>query len=175
MRSRGLGAVVVASLMVGSLTGCSGVESGASAKSQLLTAVDGSVQKFDHGGGSETTSVDRHQYALIFDPHAPQGRQVVTADLSDPASPAFGATSSIAIRSMTALISKTPSSQVKRSQDSYVIDSGSVHMQIVTVDQLVSEIVLSAGAGGSDAQQDILVTYGITPAARRIFNRVATP
>lgn len=179
--SRRVVGLAVSVLMVASaaLSGCSSTDttrlSGDAARTELSSVVDKSIQRFDDRGGSETTSQGDHQYALIYDPSAPAGEQVVTADLADSASPAFGDVSAIAIHSMKTLLgsSEFANATVARSGETFTISSDAFEVDIRLMAGLIAQMNLSAGSAGSSASQLILVTYGITPEAQKIFDSVA--
>jgi hypothetical protein len=165
----GAASVVIAALLV-LVAGCAPVDAEMSARARLSTIVTASIVAFDDAGGSETTSAGDAQYALIYDPSVPTGRQVVTADLADAASPAFGEVSAIAIHSMAALIDSDEfrAATVEERDGTFSVSGSGFSAEFQTRSGLVKQLVLNASA--SDVSQIVLFTYGITPEARKIFD-----
>jgi hypothetical protein len=151
----------------------SGCTAGAtpSAREALSATVTASISAFDKAGGSETTLAADGQYALIFDPSAPTGHQVVTADLADSTSPAFGDVSAIAIHSMKTLVDSEEfqAATVDEADGTYTVTGTGFGAEIHTQDGLITQVKLDAGSEDS-ASQVVLITYGITPEAKKIFD-----
>jgi len=167
--------IAAAALVLGlGLSGCAATSVEEAARTELSNVVDQSIQRFDEDGGSETTSAGDGQYALIYDPSAPGGRQVVTADLADSTSPAFGDVSTIAIHSMRTLLdsSEFAAAKVEAADGTFTAAGDSFRLEVRTRDGLVTQLNLDAGTGETSASQAILMTYGMTPEARKIFDSV---
>ena len=132
--------------------------------------IDASIEAFDSGGGSETTSIGEGQYALIFDPTASEGKQVVTVDLADATSPAFGSTSAIAVHSLRSLVSSPEFAtfRVSHSDDDFTAEGDGFRLDLSTQNGLIIGFVLTGGSPPS-AVQSVLMTYGISPEARTLF------
>ena len=158
----------LAAMVVVSLGSCAGT---ADARSALSTIVDASIQKFDDAGGSETTSTSTGQYALIFEPAAAEGHQVVTLDLADPTSAAFGDTSAIAINSVRTLIDSELFAQaaLTRDGDIFTAVGDGFSVEVGIKEGMVSRLTLAAGGDGG-ASQVVLITYGISPEALTLFD-----
>lgn len=154
----------------GVVTACSAVSLDNDARAELSLVIDASIERFDVGGGSETSSDGRGQYALIFDPAAPDGKEIVTVDLADATSPTFGADSSIAIRSLRDLFDSPEfaDSVVNRAGNDFTAKGDVFSLEVSTRDGLINGFVLKAGSPPS-AVQTVLVSYGISPEARTLF------
>jgi hypothetical protein len=156
---------------VGLMSGCSAAFAPAP-RDALSTIVDASIAAFDKTGGSETTSDGNSQHALIYEPAAQAGKQIVTVDLADVNSPAFGAASSIAIHSMRTLIdsAEVKAVEIKRAGDTFTAQGAGFDMKVTTHDGLATRIDLSAGTDAGAPSQSILMSYGITPEAQKLFD-----
>lgn len=157
----------LAAMVVVSLGSCAGI---IDERANLSAVVDASIQKFDEVGGSETTSTSSGQYALIFDPTAVHGHQVVTVDLADSTSAVFTDTSAIAIASVRTLIDSEPFAEaaLTHDRDSFTAVGDGFSVEVGIKEGLVSRLTLAAGGDGG-ASQVLLITYGITPEARALL------
>ena len=146
--------------------------SGEAAKSALSTVIEKSIQEFEKQGGSETISVESGQFALIYDPKAPEGKRVVTADISDKNSPSFAQESSIMLRAMPELIASKELSDAtfQLSKGIFTITNDVITITINTRDDLVITTTLEAGSNGATNKQVIMTTYGISKEARAIYD-----
>ena len=158
------------------LTGCSATEnknlSGAAAKAALVTVIEKSIATFDKDGGSETVQADGGQYALIYIPSAPLGKRVVTADLSQKDSPAFGTEANIALKSLTQLATSKDLADAKYelANDTFSITTETISITIRSRDDLVITTTLEASASGSSTKQVIMTTYGISKEAQALYD-----
>jgi len=160
---------VLAVALVVALSGCApGAE-----RDQLASVVAVSISQFDAAGGSETTFAGDSQHALIYDPTSPPGEQVVTADLTDAASPAFADPSAITIHSIETLIDSPEfeAAVITRTRSTFTASSDAFGVTIDTRDGVITQVEFSGG-GETTPSQVVVVTYGITPEARKIFESV---
>lgn len=158
------------------LTACSPTDhinaSGEAAKYALTKVLDKSITEFEAQGGSETISVDSGQYALIYDPQAPEGKRVVTADVTDKNSPAFAQEKSIMLKAMPALFASAALEKAtyNLSQGVFTIKADAISITINTRDDLVLTTTLIAEGAGSAGKQVIMTTYGISKEAQAIYD-----
>lgn len=161
-------------LLVVVLSGCSAPDSGEltgqAARDQLTIILAASIDAFDSAGGSETTLAGDQQRAVIYDPAAPAGRQVVTVDLSDAGSPAFAEETALSLPSVEDMTATAEfrAADARLEGDTFHIEGDAYGLDVRVKDDRVAQIDLTA-AGGS-AAQSILVTYGIGAEARRLFD-----
>jgi hypothetical protein len=171
--NKGFGLIVGFALAISvSLSGCSAGEPAKSSSSELSTMVDTSIARFDAAGGSETTSDGKNQNALVYDPSTSPGKQVVMVDLANANSPKFGATSAITIRSMRALLDSSAfqAAQVKQVDNTFTAAGKDFTVTVNAREGIITQIRLSAGSGDNAPTQLTLMTYGLTPEAKKLFD-----
>lgn len=181
MSKRFIGVTLVAVLISAVLSACSITDnrnmSGNAAKEAATAVVENSIKKFNDEGGTETLSVGSNEFVLIYDPAAPEGKQVVTANLANKSNPVFGDTSAISINSLNELLNSDvlANAEFKLSDNIFVITGNEFRIELHTKDDLLMTSVISGKATGSTLPQIVVSSYGISDEARKLFDSASEP
>lgn len=175
MSKRFIGATLVALLITAVLSACSITDnknlSGNAARNAATAVVENSVKKFDTEGGTETLSVADKEFVLIFDPSAPEGKQVVTSNLADKTTPTFDDAKSISIIALQKLLSSETfaDAEFKLSDNIFKITGNNFTIELHTKDDLVITSVISGQATGINVPQIVVSSYGLSAEAKKLF------
>ena len=181
MSKRFIGVALVSILLTAVLSACSITDnrnmSGNAARDAATAVVDNSIKKFTEEGGTETLSVGSNEFVLIYDPSAPEGKQVVTANLANKSEPVFGEKSAISITSLKKLLSSDvlKDAEFKLSDNIFTITGKEFRIELHTKDDLLMTSVLSGKATGSTLPQIVVSSYGISEEARKLFDSAPEP
>jgi hypothetical protein len=181
MSKRFIGATMVALLITAVLSACSITDnknlSGNAAKNAAIAVVENSVKTFEKEGGTETLSVANKEFVLIYDPAAPEGKQVVTADLADKTTPTFDDPKSISIRALQKLLaSKTfEEAEFTLSDNIFKITGDNFTIELHTKNDLVMTSVIAGQATGVNVPQIVVSAYGLSDEAKKLFNSAVEP
>lgn len=168
--------LIISVFVASSLAACSATDnlnsSGAAAKSALNTVLDKSIATFEADGGSETIQVEGAQYALIYVPSAPEGKRVVTADISDKNSPAYGQESSIALNTFPEMVASPAfeNATFNLSSNTFTITGEEFQVTMRVRDDLIITTTLESKTAGASAKQVIMTTYGLSDEAMAIYD-----
>lgn len=181
MSKRFIGVTLVAVLISAVLSACSITDnrnmSGNAAKEAATAVVENSIKKFKDEGGTETLSVGSNEFVLIYDPAAPEGKQVVTANLANKSNPVYGEKSAISINSLNELLNSDvlANAEFKLSDNIFVITGNEFRIELHTKDDLLMTSVISGKATGSTLPQIVVSSYGISDEARKLFDSASEP
>ena len=164
---------LVASLTV---TACSATDnrnlSGQAAQEALNTVVKNSVKKMTTEGGAETLAVGQTTYAIIYDPTAPEGKQVVTANLTDESPATFDSLETVSLLALERLLT-TPlleDAEVTLTKNIFTIQGKDFLVEIFVTDDLVYKSNIWSSTSGSQDPQIVVIKYGISDESRTLFN-----
>lgn len=182
MLKRITGSALVVFLLAAVLTACSATDnkniSGQAAIDALIAVVDKSVTKYDAAGGTETLSTGKTQYAVIYDPAAPEGQQVVSANLTDNSVPAFVDIHTVSMDAMPGFISTLDPKtfDVSLTKNVFTIQGPSMLVEIFVTDDLIYKSHIWSTAAKTKDPQILVTEYGISDASRKLFDSaVAAP
>lgn len=181
MSKRFIGATLVALLVTAVLSACSITDhknlSGNAAKDAAIAVVANSVKKFATEGGTETLSVASKEFVLIYDPSAPEGKQVVTSNLADKTTPTFDDAKAISIYALQKLLKSETlaDAEYKLSDNIFKITGKNFTIELHTKDDLVVTSVISGQATGINVPQIVVSTYGISKEAQKLFDSAVEP
>jgi len=166
----GLAAAV---LVVMSLAGCSplGTASGADALAHLSTAVDASVSKFNSEGGTETVTYGEYHNLLIFDPSAPDGERVATANLVDDSIPLFTSEEAISIHALASILQNplVGGAEFSEKGNRFRVVGDKFVIEIIVENGLVTQSAVIGAAFGTDVPQSVVTTYGLSGDVKKLF------
>lgn len=174
-------ALVVALFATSGLAACSATDdknlSGQAAQDALHTVVANSVKKFDQAGGSETIAIGNVQYVVIYDPAAPEGKQVVSANLTDKSAPTFEDPKAVSLHALSSVIDTDPvkKAEVSLTKNVFTIQGTDFLIEIFVTDDLVYKSNVWSTASKSQNAQVVVTTYGIDAAARKLFDAAVEP
>lgn len=169
---------LVASLF---LTACSATDnknlSGQAAQDALITVVKNSVEKMATEGGVETLAVGSTQYSIIFDPNAPENKQVVTANLTDKSPATFDALETVSIFALERLLNTDllRDAEVTLSKNVFTVQGKDFLIEIFVTDELVYKSNIWSNTSGSQEPQIVVITYGISAESRALFETAVEP
>lgn len=169
-------ALVVAVFASSSLAACSATDnknlSGQAAQDALSSVVKHSVEKMTTQGGSETLAVGQTQYAIIYDPAAPENKQVVTANLTDKTPATFDTLETVSLLALERLISTqlVKDAEVTLSKNVFTIQGDNFLFEVFVNEDVVYKSNIWSSASGSQDPQVVVVTYGISAEARTLFD-----
>lgn len=181
MSKRFIGATMVALLITAVLSACSITDnknlSGNAAKNAAIAVVENSVKKFEKEGGTETLSVADKEFVLIYDPAAPEGKQVVTSNLADKSTPTFDDAKSISIIALQQLLASDSlaDAEYKLSDNRFKITGTDFTIELHTKDDLVMTSVISGKATGINVPQIVVSSYGLSEEAQKLFDSASEP
>ncbi len=176
MLKRLLVALVLAVFAGTSITACSATDnknlSGQGAQDALATVVSNSVKEFDKAGGSETLVVGKTQYVVIYDPSAPEGEQVVSANLTDNSAPTLEDPSAISIHALSELVgsSKVKEAEVSLTKNVFTIQGSDFLVELFVTDDLIYKSNIWSTAAGTQDPQVVVTTYGLDKATKELFD-----
>lgn len=150
---------------------------GGAAEEALATVVNNSVEKFNSEGGTETLTIGATEYILIYDPTAPEGKRLVTANLADETVPTFDDEASISIRALQLLIESNTltDADVTLSDNIFTIEGEDFSIEIRTANDLVKTSIISGEKTGSTVPQIVVSTYGLSEEALKLFATAVEP
>lgn len=164
------------------LTACStesGPLNGDAAYEAMRVDVKNSVAKMTTEGGSETLAVGKTQYAIIYDPTAPDGKQVVTANLTDESPATFETTETVSLLALERLIytGLVTKADVTFDKGVYSVQGSDFLFEIFVADGLVYKSNIWSSTSGSQEPQVVVITYGISTDSQKLFDSAidATP
>jgi hypothetical protein len=173
MRFRFGSSLAAAVLVVMSLAACSplGTASGADALAHLSTAVDSSVSKFDSEGGTETVTYGDYHNVLIYDPSAPAGERVATANLVDDSVPLFTNEDAISIHALASILQNplVTGADFSEKGNRFRIVGDKFVIEVVVENGLVTQSAVVGAAFGSDKPQSVVFAYGLTDDVKKLF------
>jgi hypothetical protein len=173
MRFRIGSGLAAAVIVVMSLAGCSplGTASGADALSHLATAVDASVSKFNSEGGTETVTFGDYHNLLIFDPYAPAGERVATANLIDNSVPLFTSEEAISIHALASILQNplVAGAEFSEKGNRFRIVGDKFVIEVVVENGLVTQSAVVGAAFGSDKPQSVVFSYGLSDDVKKLF------
>lgn len=173
MRFRIGSGLVAAVLVMMSLAGCSplGTASGADALTHLSTAVDASVSKFNNEGGTETVTYGDYHNLLIFDPYAPAGERVATANLADNSVPLFTSEEAISIHALASILQNplVTGAEFSEKGNRFRIVGDKFVIEVVVENGLVTQSAVVGAAFGSDKPQSVVTAYGLSDDVKKLF------
>ena len=170
--------IAIALALVASLTvtACSATDnrnlSGQAAQDALDIVVKNSVKKMTTEGGSETLAVGQTTYAIIYDPQAPEGKQVVTANLTDNSPATFDSLETVSLLELERLLT-TPlleDAEVSLTKNVFTIQGKDFLVEIFVTDDLVYKSNIWSSTSGSKDPQVVVIKYGISEESRTLFN-----
>lgn len=174
--------VLVLALFAGSaLSACSATDdknlSGQAAQDALHSVVANSVKKFDAAGGSETLALGNVQYVVIFDPTAPAGKQVVSANLTDKSTPTFEDPQAVSLHALSSVIdtADVKKAEVSLTKNVFTIQGTDFLIEIFVTDDLVYKSNIWSTASKSQTAQIVVTTYGITAESQKLFDSAVEP
>lgn len=169
-------AVIVAVL---GLTACSplGTSSGADALTHLTKAVDDSVAKFDNEGGTETVSFGQYHNLLVFNPSAPAGERVATANLNDNSVPLFTSEDAISIHALASILQNplVGGAEFSEKGNRFRIVGDKFVIEVVIENGLVTQSAVVGAAFGSDTPQSVVTAYGLSDDVKKLFATATYP
>ena len=181
MTSKLLSVSFIAVVMAVILSACSVTDNrnlrGGAAEDALTTVVNNSVEKFNSEGGTETLSVGSTEYVLIYDPAAPEGKRLVTANLADESVPTFDDEASISIRALQSLLGSDmlTDADFRLSDNVFTIEGEDFSIEIRTANDLVTTSIISGEKTGSVVPQIVVSTYGLSEEALKLFATAVEP
>ena len=179
MRIRLLGALSALLVSLLALTACSplGTSSGADALAHLTTAVDASVAKFDSEGGTETVSMGDYRNLLIYNPDAPEGERVVTANLTDDSVPLFTNEEAISIHALAAIIQdpRVQGASFTEKANRFRIAGDQFVIEVIVENGLVTQSAVVGAAFGSTDPQSVVTSYGLSDDVKKLFATAEYP
>lgn len=181
MSKRFIGATLVALLVTAVLSACSITEnknlSGNAARNAAIAVVEKSVKTFATEGGTETLSVADKEFVLIYDPKAPEGKQVVTSNLADKSTPTFDDAKSISINALQKLLTSDTfaDAEFTLTDNRFKITGTDFTIELHTKDDLVMTSVISGKATGINVPQIVVTAYGISDEAKKLFDSAVEP
>lgn len=181
MSKRFIGVTMVALLITAVLSACSITDnknlSGIAAKNAAIAVVEKSVKKFDTEGGTETLSVGDKEFVLIFDPSAPEGKQVVTTNLADKTTPTFDDAQSISIIALQKLLGSDTftDAEFNLSDNIFTITGNDFTIELRTENDLVFTSIISGKATGINVPQIVVNSYGLSEEAKKLFASAVEP
>jgi hypothetical protein len=173
--------VIVCFTAASALSACSATDnrtvSGQAAQEALNIVVDNSVKEFDKAGGSETLAVGQTEYVVIYDPAAPEGKQVVSANLTDNSPPTFEKPEAVSIHALSELVKsqKVKEAEVSLAKNVFTIQGKDFLIEIFVTNDLVYKSNIWSTASGTQDAQVIVTTYGIGEEARKLFDAATEP
>jgi hypothetical protein len=176
MSKRFLGAALAAVLVTMVLTACSPTSnktlSGAAARDALATVVAASMTKFQAEGGTDSISAGTNQLVLAYDPAAPEGRHVVTSNVSNLSAAAFDTKATLSLTNLqkTLETDQIKSAEIKLSANIFKITGSNFTLDVYTKDDLVASTVTSPAGSPTLI---VVVTYGLSDEARKLFATAA--
>lgn len=181
MSKRFIGATMVALLITAVLSACSITDnknlSGNAARNAAVAVVEKSVKTFEEKGGTETLSVADKEFVLIYDPQAPEGKQVVTANLADKSTPTFDDAKSISIKALQKLLNSESfaDAEFTLTDNRFKITGTDFTIELHTKDDLVITSVISGKATGINVPQIVVSSYGLSEEAKKLFDSAVEP
>lgn len=123
-------------------------------------------------GGSETLAVGQTQYAIIYNPAAPENKQVVTANLTDNSPATFGNLETVSIFALERLLTTQllKEAEVTLSKNVFTIQGKDFLVEIFVTDELVYKSNIWSSTSGSKEPQIVVITYGITAETQKLFD-----
>lgn len=181
MSKRFIGATMVALLITAVLSACSITDnknlSGNAARNAAVAVVEKSVKTFEEKGGTETLSVADKEFVLIYDPQAPEGKQVVTSNLADKSTPTFDDAKSISIKALQKLLNSESfaDAEFTLTDNRFKITGTDFTIELHTKDDLVVTSVISGKATGINVPQIVVSSYGLSEEAKKLFDSAVEP
>lgn len=175
MLKRFFTALVLAVFAATTITACSATDnknlSGQGAQDALNTVVSNSVKEFDKAGGSETLVVGKTQYVVIYDPTAPEGKQVVSANLTDNSAPTIEDSAAVSIHALADLVksSKVKDADVTLTKNVFTIQGSDFLVELFVTNDLVYKSNIWSTAAGTQDPQVVVTTYGLDKATKELF------
>ena len=150
---------------------------GGAAEDALTAVVNNSVEKFNSEGGTETLSVGVNEYVLIYDPNAPDGKRLATANLADESVPTFDDEASISIRALQSLLGSETlqDADFRLSDNIFYIEGDDFKIEVHTANDLVTTSIISGQKTGSVVPQIVVSTYGLSEEALKLFATAVEP
>lgn len=164
-----------------SVAACSATDnknlSGQAAQDALNVVVKNSVDTMTAEGGSETLAVGQTQYSIIYDPKAPENKQVVTANLTDNTPATFDSLETVSILALERLLSTEllKEAEVTLTKNVFTIQGKDFLVEIFVTDELVYKSNIWSSTSGSKEPQVVVITYGISEESRALFNSAVEP
>ena len=164
-----------------SVAACSATDnknlSGQAAQDALNVVVKNSVDTMTTEGGSETLAVGQTQYSIIYDPQAPENKQVVTANLTDKTPATFDSLETVSILALERLLSTEllKEAEVTLTKNVFTIQGKDFLVEIFVTDELVYKSNIWSSTTGSKEPQVVVMTYGISQDARTLFDSATEP
>ncbi len=168
--------LVISITAVVGLSACSATDnrtiSGQAAQEALNIVVDKSVAEFDKAGGSETLAVGQTTYVVIYDPAAPEGKQVVSANLTDKSAATFDKPEAVSMHALSDLVksSKVKEADVSLAKNVFTIQGKDFLVEIFVTNDLVYKSNIWSTASGSQDPQVIVTTYGLSEETQKLFD-----
>jgi hypothetical protein len=181
MTSKLLSVSFIAVAMAVILSACSVTDNrnlrGGAAEDALTSVVNNSVEKFNSEGGTETLSIGATEYVVIYDPNAPEGNRVVTANLADESVPTFDDEASISIRALQSLLGSETltDADFRLSDNVFTIEGEDFSIEVRTANDLVTTSIISGQKTGSAVPQIVVTTYGLSEEALKLFATAVEP
>lgn len=179
MSFRLLSHFAIATAALVALVGCSplGTSSGADALAHLTTAVDASVSKFDSEGGTETVTYGEYRNLLIFDPDAPAGERVATANLNDDSVPLFTSEEAISIHALASILQNplVTGAEFTERANRFRIVGDTFVIEVIVENGLVTQSAVVGSAFGSDMPQSVETSYGLSDDVTKLFATAEYP
>jgi hypothetical protein len=181
MTSKLLSVSFITVVMAVILSACSVTDNrnlrGGAAEDALTTVVNNSVEKFNTEGGTETLSVGATEYVLIYDPTAPEGKRLVTANLADESVPTYDDEASISIRALQSLLDSDmlTDADFRLTDNVFTIEGEDFSIEIRTANDLVTTSIISGQKTGSVVPQIVVSTYGLSEEALKLFATAVEP
>ena len=164
-----------------SVAACSATDnknlSGQAAQDALNVVVKNSVDTMTTEGGSETLAVGQTQYSIIYDPQAPENKQVVTANLTDNTPATFDSLETVSILALERLLSTEllKEAEVTLTKNVFTIQGKDFLVENYVTDELVYKSNIWSSTTGSKEPQVVVMTYGISQDARTLFDSATEP
>ena len=172
MFKRIFGAAIAAVLVAVALTACSPTAnknlSGNAARDALASVVASSVKKFMTEGGTDSITAGTNQLVLAYDPAAPEGKRIVTSNVSNLAAAAFDTKASQSLLNLQKTLDtdQIKNAEIKLSSNTFKIVGSNFTMDIYTKDDLVTSTVTSPVGSPTLI---VVITYGLSDEARKLF------
>ncbi|MDH6422959.1 hypothetical protein [Aurantimicrobium minutum] len=163
------------------LSACSATDnkhlSGQAAQDALHAVVENSVKKLKAEGGSETLAVGQTQYVVIYDPSAAEGKQVVTANLTNNSAATFDKISSVSLLALADLIATdtVKKADVSLTKNVFTVQGKDFLFEIFVTDDLVYKSNIWSSQSGSQDAQIVVITYGINADTQKLFDSAVEP
>lgn len=174
MNKRVAVAGIIATFVVAALAACSSpiVDeqplSGAAAKTAMLQVLDASLAKERETGVTEQHTIGETKFILVYDPTAPEGKQVAGLDVTQNVA-VFDSPEALSLNKMKAYLDSVGDSLGTVTYDgtSFTIDDGESKIVLLVTNDLIEGSAVTSGS--SSTPQLVATTYSLSDIARQML------